>query len=128
MGLVVSHNRKAFAPCPEGLVQAVCVDVVDLGLLPTPWGDKPMVRVVWLTDQVNPEDGKPFRVMKRYNASLHDKANLCLDLQCWRGRKFTPEEKQAFDLEKLLGANCQLQVVHNLKEDGEVFANVQAIA
>ena len=32
-----------------------------------------------------------------------------------------------FDLEKLLGVNCQVQVVQDISEDSRIFANVQAI-
>jgi hypothetical protein len=65
--------------------------------------------------------------VKRYTLSLHEKANLRRELETWRGKKFTAEEGEGFDLEKLLGANCQLQVIHNEKDDGTVYANVQAI-
>ena len=45
MGLIAKDNRKEFAQCPEGLTQAVCVDVVDQGLKETPNGLKHKVRV-----------------------------------------------------------------------------------
>lgn len=78
-------------------------------------------------DAVDEETGKNFMVSKSYTASLNDKANLCQDLETWRGRKFTAEEKMGFDLEKLVGAPCQLQIVHNVVDGGQVYANVQAI-
>lgn len=127
MGMIVKDDKKKFNPAPEGLSGAVCCDVVDLGLQDTPWGRKEKIRVVWIVDAIDPETDKPFMVSKSYTASLNDKANLCQDLETWRGRKFTPEEKQGFDMERLIGAGCQLQIVHNVKDGGEVYANVQAI-
>src|SRR3990167_2490369 len=56
-----------------------------------------------------------------------EKANLRKHLEAWRGKKFTKEELDGFDVEKLLGVNCQLQVIHNLSDNGGTFANVQAI-
>jgi hypothetical protein len=48
-------------------------------------------------------------------------------LEAWRGKKFSAQELQGFDLEKLLGVNGQVQVVHALSDDGRIWANVQAI-
>jgi hypothetical protein len=47
MPIMVRDNKKAFTPAPEGLHQAVCVDVVDLGLAEGPWGAKPTVEFRW---------------------------------------------------------------------------------
>ena len=127
MAIIAKAPDSKFTPAPEGLHQAVCVDVHDLGMQQTPWGDKHKVLLVWQLEQVDEEAGKRFQVRKNYTLSLSEKANLRRDLECWRGRKFTEQELQGFDLEKLLNVNCQLQVVHNLSDDGKIFANVQAI-
>lgn len=127
MPIVARDTRKEFTPAPEGLHQAVCVDVVDLGLQDTPWGSKQKVDLRWQIDQQNEETGKPFLVTKRYTLSLNEKATLRQHLEAWRGKKFTQEELGGFDLERLLGVNGQVQVVHNLADDGRVFANVQAV-
>lgn len=127
MAIIARAPESKFTPAPEGLHQAVCVDVHDLGLQKTPWGEKHKVIIVWQIDEIDPENDKPFQVRQQYTLSLSDKANLRRDLECWRGRKFTDDELQGFDLEKLLGANCQLQIVHNLGDEGRTYANVQAI-
>jgi len=126
MAIIAREPESKFTPAPEGLHQAVCVDVHDLGIMATTWGDKHKVLVIWQIDAAE-ESGKRFQVRKHYTLSLSEKANLRRDLECWRGRKFTPEELQGFDVEKLLGANCQIQVVHNLSDEGKTYANVQAI-
>lgn len=127
MPIIAREPDSKFTPAPEGLHQAVCVDVHDIGLQKTPWGEKHKVLIVWQLDLVDDETGKRFDVRKFYTLSLSDKANLRKDLECWRGRKFTGDELQGFDLEKLITANCQLQVVHNLSDEGKTYANVQAI-
>jgi hypothetical protein len=127
VAIVAREPESKFTPAPEGLHQAVCVDVVELGLVKTPWGEKEKVEIVWQLDAENDETGKRFEVRKWYGLSLHEKANLRKDLECWRGRKFTKDELTGFDLEKLIGANCQLQVIHNITDEGKTFANVQAI-
>ena len=127
MAIIVRKPESSFTPCPEGLHQAVCVDVVDLGLQETPWGAKAKVELRWQTDLVNEHTQKRFELRKRYTASLHEKARLRQDLECWRGRKFTEQELAAFDLEKLLAVNCQLQVIHNISDEGRIYDNVQTI-
>jgi hypothetical protein len=127
MAIMAKDSRKEFTPAPEGLHQAVCVDVVDLGLIDGPWGQKPKVRLVWQLDSTNPETGKRFTVSQQYTLSLNDKATLRHHLEAWRGKKFSAQELQGFDLEKLLGVNGQVQVVHALSDDGRIWANVQAI-
>lgn len=127
MAIMARAPESQFTPAPEGLHQAVCVDVHDMGLQKTPWGEKNKVLLVWQIDLLNEQNGKRFDVRNFYTLSLSEKANLRRDLECWRGRKFTTEELAGFDLEKLLGANCQLQIVHNLGDEGKTYANVQAI-
>jgi len=84
---------------------------------------------VWQLEEMEPGSEPPrrFTVVSQYTVSLHEKARLRKDLETWRGRKFTKDELDQFDLEKLLGANCQLQIVHQVADDGRTFGNVQAI-
>lgn len=114
-----------FVPCPEGVCNGVCVDVVDLGIVSGTFGPQHKLKVVWETDQTM-ENGKPFLVSKWYTASLNEKSNLFKDLKSWRGKPFTTDELKAFDLEKVVGAPCQLVITHNDK-DGTIYANVQTV-
>jgi len=54
---------------------------------------------------------KPQSISKFYTLSLHEKSTLGIDLTSWRGKPFTDEEKQGFDISKLLGVPCMLSVV-----------------
>ena len=126
---VSAGSGASFTPCPAGVHQAVCVDVVDMGNLETVWAGvkkiKHVIRLVWQVEE-RMEDGKPFLIQSRYTASLHEKARLRKDLENWRGRPFTEAELKSFDLEVLLGVNCLLNVVQNPK-DGKTYANVTAV-
>lgn len=120
-----------FAPAPEGLHQAVCCDVWEIWTAQRPevfgGGLQDRTRLVWQLDAINEETGKPFEVSQEYTASLHEKSKLRQHLEAWRGRKFTAEELKGFDLETVIGSNCQIQVVRNLGKNGKTYANVQAI-
>ena len=126
MPIIASGKAGNFVPCPEGTQQAVCCDVVDKGLMETPWGQKHKIDVVWQSAELMPND-KPFLVSKRYTLSLSDKANLRHDLESWRGRPFSEDELDGFDVEKLIGVNALVNVVHKKGSKGGVFANVIAI-
>lgn len=130
MPVYVSKPKGDFEPCPPGLHQGVCVDVVDLGLVDSTFNAKTkkqhMVRIVWQIGE-DRADGKPFMISRRYKASLHEKASLRKDLESWRGRPFADAELDRFDLEALLGANCQLNVIHEKGQDGNSYDRVQSI-
>jgi hypothetical protein len=59
--------------------------------------------------------------------SLHEKANLRKFLESWRGRAFTKEELDGFDIFTVLGVVGQVQVIHNVGDDGQTYANVKAV-
>lgn len=123
---VVKDTTSNFKPAPSGAHMAVCVDLVDLGVVKSAFGEARKIRVYWQIEEVDDETGRPFIVSNMYTPSLNEKANLRKHLESWRGRAFTPEELKGFDLEKLLGANCQLNVIHVVK-DGTTYANIAAI-
>lgn len=121
---MIVHGSE-FIPAPDGIHNAVCVDVADLGIVDGTFGPKHMLKIVWEIEE-KMETGKRFIVQKRYSVSLHEKSNLFKDLKSWRGKPFTPDELKAFDMEKVIGVPCQLVVVHSEKE-GAVYANVQTV-
>jgi hypothetical protein len=127
MPIIAKNTKGDFTPAPEGLHSAVCVDVVDLGIQQSQWGEAHKVQIRWQLEDLDPKTNKPYMVVSKYTLSLHEKSRLRPTLEAWRGRKFTAEEMEGFDLEKLVGANCQIQVIHNVKDGGEVYANVQAV-
>ena len=123
--MAIIAKGSSFVPCPAGLHQAVACDVIDLGMVDGAFGLKHKVALVW---QVNEpmDDGRPFLVQRRYTLSLDEKASLRKDLESWRGKPFTATEVKGFDLEVLLGVNCQLNIQHTEK-NGSTYANVTAV-
>lgn len=124
-----SELGKTFEPAPAGVHQAVCVDVIDLGVLDVTWQGQTKrqhkINVAWQIAETR-NDGKPFVVFKRYTLSLNDKATLRRDLESWRGRAFTRDEEMGFDVESVIGANCLLNIQHNEVGD-KTYANVISI-
>jgi len=126
MTLLARRPMKSFAQAPEGLFAACCCDCQNLGLLQGAYGPKHKVRLVWQLDLMT-DEGRPYEVARVYTLSLHERAALRKDLESWRGRAFTEKELDGFDLERLLGVNCQIQVVQRLGDDGTIYANVATV-
>ncbi|WP_396954015.1 phage replication initiation protein, NGO0469 family [Neisseria gonorrhoeae] len=60
---------------------------------------------------------------------MHSKSQLATDLKSWRGRDFTPEERDNFDLRNILGKPCLLSIAHQESSDGKTtYANISAIS
>jgi hypothetical protein len=120
-----------FTPAPAGVHQAVCVDVIDKGVVDVPGFNsgppkkKHMVSIAWQINEIR-DDGKRFVIYRRYTLSLNEKASLRKDLESWRGKAFTREEEMGFDVETVIGANCLLNVQHKPSGD-KVYANVVSI-
>ncbi len=129
MPIVAKSTGDSFVLCPAGAHTAVCVDVVDLGIIESEFnGEKKKqhkVRIVWQIDE-DMDNGKPYIAGKRYTLSLHEKASLRKDLESWRGRPFTVPELEGFDLENLLSVGALINVIHEPK-NGKVYDNVTSI-
>lgn len=127
---VKSTGNGDFELTPEGTYIGRCIKVIDLGTQTSTgqYGTKSQKKVMiqWelLDAEIKMQDGKPFAATQFYTASLHEKAQLRKDLEAWRGKKFTDEELEGFDLKNVLGTYCMMQVVHSA--DGQ-YANVNAI-
>jgi hypothetical protein len=131
MPIIASANEsKSFTPAPEGVHQAVAVDVIDQGMKPNPFKpgtEQRKIDIAWQIDEVR-EDGKRFVVYKRYTLSLNEKATLRHDLESWRGRPFTDVELAGFDVESIIGANALINVQHKKNADGtRTYANVMTV-
>lgn len=127
-----------FSPMPSGNHVALCNMVVDLGKQRTEYQgeskvqhkvfirwETPHERLTW-TDREGQEREGPRVIGKTYTLSLHENAALRGDLESWRGRAFTEDERKGFDVSKLLGAPCMLNVIHADK-NGKTYANVTSI-
>lgn len=130
MGLMAKESGGDFERPPEGVYNAVCTKIIDLGLQESTYNGntslKRKVFIEWELDEADSQ-GNPFLVASRYTLSLSQNAQLRKVLQAWRGRAFTKDELAGFDLEKVLGAPCQIQIVHNESSNGNVYANVETV-
>lgn len=141
MGTVAVSGGAAFKRVPTGVHCARCIGVIDLGTQDIVFGGESKlqhkVQIQWevlgedelgvpLTTE---RDGieVPLSISKRYTLSLHEKAGLRRDLEAWRGKPFSAEELKGFDVSKLLGAFCMLNVVEQDGSNGKTYSNISSI-
>lgn len=134
MGLTVKETGGGnYSPIEAGTYAARCVGVIDLGIQHNDYNgkDQERVRLVFElpTERTVTEAGedKPRWMSKPYTASLHEKATLRKELEAWRGKPFTAEELAGFNLGKLVGVPCLLNIVTQEGKNGGVFAKIASI-
>ena len=134
MSLTVKEAAESsFEPIPEGTYSAVCHLLVDLGVQHNKAFDNSSRKVMlgWLIPEetyVNKEGFEVPRAMyATYTASIGKKAKLRSLLASWRGRDFTADELEAFNLRNIVGAPCLMNIIHTDGKDGRTYANIAGI-
>lgn len=122
---------------PSGSHIAVCDIVADIGVQPGSALYPAPKRQIFIRFQIPTErvqyekDGKkidgPATIGKTFTASMNEKSTLRRDLQNWRGRQFSDDEAEKFDVAGILGKGCMLSIVHNPKGD-KVYSNIASVS
>ena len=130
MPINVSNKTKS-DPVPAGTHHAVCYGIIAVGTQPsekfTP-SQKIIVCFEIPAERITIKDQDlPRGISKRYTLSLNEKSSLRKDLQSWRGKPFTQEELNGFDVSKVIGSNCLISVLHSDRA-GAVYADISGIS
>lgn len=127
---VTAPEAGSFELPPAGPTAARCTRLIDLGSQTSEFnGEKKVQRkllITWSLAETR-SDGTPHLISRRFGVSLHEKATLRQFLQAWRGRPFTDQELAGFDLRKLLGAPCMLNLIHTAR-DGKDYCNIASVS
>lgn len=133
MSLTVSaKSESTFEPIPEGTYAAVCCALIDIGLQYNKQYDNSSRKVVigWEipSETWTDKDGneQPRTIYNQYTASIGQRSILRKDLKAWRGKDFTPEELERFELRNIVGAPCMLSIIHT-ERNGKTYANIGGI-
>ena len=134
--MIVSSNGGSKLPLhPTGAFAVRCVRIIDLGTQQGEFKGKPKVarkvRFVWESPEKMGDDagelaGKPYLISQDFTASLSDRAALRAALEGWRGRPFTPQELEGFDLKNVLGKACLVNLIH-AESKGNTYCNIKSI-
>jgi hypothetical protein len=141
MAFIASDSGGSnFKRVPSGAFIGRCYSLIDLGTQHSEgqYGpkDQHKIQIGWELfgedDDGQPltveYEGKtmPMTIKKSYTVSLHEKSGLRRDLASWRGRDFTDEEAKAFDISKLMGAYCMVNVTTS-ENNGKTYSNVAGL-
>ena len=108
-------------PIAAGAYAARCYSIIDLGTREeTIQGTTKVLRKIRVSFELpderrifNEDKGEqPCVISKEFNLSLNEKSSLRGFLKSWRGKDFTEAEANAFDVAKLIGAPCLLNIIH----------------
>jgi hypothetical protein len=118
---ITASATAEFKQIEPGLYPARCFKLIDIGTQVGEYQNKPTSRHQVIIgfefpDELNEGgdyDGQPYSLSKFYTCSLNEKSNLYQDLVSWRGRVFSKEELEIFDLTTIVGVPCQIQVSIN---------------
>jgi hypothetical protein len=124
MSINATNNGVMRELIPAGNYIARCYQMIEIGTVDEFVMGKPVrakkVRIGWeLPTELKvfrEEKGEqPLVISKEYTLSMNEKANLRKDLKSWRGKDFTEDEAKSFDITKLIGAPCMLNIIHKPK-------------
>lgn len=136
MSIIAEKTQSERTLAPQGNHVARCYQMIHIGTIDTEYmGEKKQVNkvnITWeLPNELNvfkEENGpEPFVISKEYTLSMGEKANLRKDLESWRGKGFSEQEADAFDITKLLGVPCMINIIHKTSKAGNDYAIVSGI-
>lgn len=133
MSLKISSDNKELAVIPEGNHLGVCYKIIDQGSRNETYPreaepnsentkKRKTISVTWEIPEQKMADGRPMSISKTYTASLNENATLHKDLVTWRGKSFSKEELEGFDLDKMIGAPANLEIEHNNNGNARIKA------
>lgn len=135
MSFIVKGSNTTRTPAPAGTHIARCIWMIDLGTHEDNFdGHTSSARKLVLGFELptelrtfRPDEGaRPVLICREFTTSLGKKANLRKFLEGWRGRAFTKEELEGFDLSVLAGKECMLNIIHKDKADGSTKAIIDS--
>ena len=115
MAIIASGGGGSdFEQVPVGTHNAICYKLVDAGTSLNDFqgeiSKKHNVFIFWELPELRMTDDRPMVINCQYTLSLNERAKLRQHLQAWRNKSFTEEELKSFDLTKILGTTCKVDV------------------
>jgi len=135
MALIPKSGGSDFPVVPTGVHKARLIRVIDQGTQEIVYNEethhKHKIMMLWelpecLIQEEGEFQGKPFSIALFPTLSLHRKSALRPLLVSWRGRDFTQEEEDTFNVIDLLDKTFLINVVHN-ESGGNTYANIAAL-
>jgi hypothetical protein len=121
MSEAIIVEQKQYELPHEGWQKAKLIEIKDLGIVDTDYGQKRKIRFKYQVAQLG-KDGQPLTLIEQPNASLGRRSNLALRIRGLTGQFPRP----GFDVASLVGWEGEIEIEHNLSEkDGKTYANIR---
>ena len=129
--IVKSEGNNTIPQLEPGVYTGVASALIDLGLQENSMYKKTQrkVMIIWniVGETITVKDEELPRVIsKEYTMSLGEKSTLRKDLEAWRGKVFSADELEGFDLRNIINTACQLQI-NAQEKNGKTYTNIAAI-
>lgn len=129
--MIVKDTAPGVEETPTGTHIARCISLIGVGTHIKEYKGKERhaneIVIVWELPFETKTDGTPFTVSKFYTRSLAKKANLRKDLVAWRGKDFTEEQLNGFDMKNILDKGCQVVLTKPENRDRVDVSSVAGI-
>ena len=121
MSIIATTSAQQRELIPSGNYIARCYQMIQIGTVREfIMGEEKTlnkVRIGWELPEerrvFKEENGEqPFVISKEFTLSMHEKSNLRKSLASWRGKDFNEDEAKSFDITKLLGVPCMINIIH----------------
>ncbi len=139
MAINATNNGTKRELIPAGNYVARCYQMIHIGTV-TEFilGEQKQlnkVRIGWeLPTEMrvfSSEKGEqPSVISKEFTLSMNEKSNLRKTLASWRGKDFSEAEAKQFDVSKLIGATCMLNIIHkpSKRDPSTVYEEIGSIS
>jgi len=136
---IIAKNTggSSYEPLEAGNYPARCISMIRIGTIEEEYkGQKKWMDKVTLTFEIPDEQRvfteakglQPYVFSKDFTLSMYEKANLRKVLESWRGKAFPEVEAEKFDITKLLGKPCMINVIHKTSGKGSTYADISSLA
>jgi len=136
MPIVAKNTGSQRELIPAGNYIARCYKMIEIGTVAETVMNETKtlhkVRIGWeLPNELRVFDTakgeQPLVIDQEYTLSLNEKSNLRKMLESWRGKGFTEKEAEAFDITKLLGVPCMLNIIHKTSKAGNTYEQISSV-
>jgi hypothetical protein len=116
-------EQKEYEKPDEGWHKAKLIEVKDLGIVPTSFGERRKIQFKYEVAQVG-SNGERLTTIERFNASLAARSNLGMRIRDLTGQFPTKQ----FDVASVEGWKGEIEIEHNESETtGKTYANIRKI-
>jgi hypothetical protein len=121
---MITYKPKEYEIAPEGCYRARLESIDDAAPGTSPRGEEVQrVRFCWVLTTLVTAAGEPFKVFSTYNMTIAPRSFLHQAVCDIVG---TPPG-ESFDLDTLIGSECDLVLRHREGADGRVWCNIRSI-